>query len=396
MVFQPTPADRFPAPMRELIRTLPTSPIGDVATFGRGDPDVIPLWFGESDLVTPDFISQAAQAALAAGETFYTWQRGLPELRQAIAAYTGRLYGIACDPDRITVTGSGMQAILLSCQAILAPGDNVVMVSPVWPNIAAAVKVQGATPREVPLDFDGTRWRLDLDRLFAALDARTRIVFINSPGNPTGWMMEAAEQAAVLAECRRRGIWLMADEVYARIVYDRPVAPSFLQHASPEDPLIVVQSFSKPWAMTGWRLGWVTTPAAFGEELTKLIQFNISGSPAFLQRGALAAIEKGEDFLAEMVARCRAGGEIVYQRLSAQARVRIARPQAAFYAFFAVDGMEDSLAFAKRLVREAKVGLAPGVAFGTGGEGYLRLCFASSPARLATALDRIETLLERL
>lgn len=395
-----TPPDlapsRHPAPIRERVAHIPTSRIGDVATLGRDDPDVIPLWFGEGDLTTPDFISEAAVVALKAGHTFYTWQRGIPELRQAIADYTTRLYGNACAMDRITVTSSGMQAIALSCQAIMDPGDNAVVVSPVWPNIVSAVEVMGARVRQVPLQFDRGRWTLDLDQLFAACDERTRVLFVNSPSNPTGWVMGREQQRAVLEFCRAKRIWLMADEVYARLVYEGEAAPSFLEHARPDDPLLVMQSFSKPWAMTGWRLGWLTSPHEFGETLAKVIQFNISGTPAFLQYGALAAIKDGEPFIKHMVERCRAGREQVIQRLAAHRNVKVARPEAAFYAFFAVDGMKDSFAFASRLVREAKVGLAPGVAFGEGGEGYLRLCFASAPERLSRAMDRLETLLDKV
>ncbi len=388
------PQFSHPAPIRNLIGTLPTSPIGDVAALGRGDPDVIPLWFGEGDLTTPGFINEAAMAALKAGHTFYTWQRGIPELRQAIARYTSKLYGIDCNVDRITVTGSGMQAIVLTCQTVVGPGDNVAMVSPVWPNIVSSVEAMGGQARQVTLTShpDGS-WSLDLDKLFAAVDDRTRAIFVNSPSNPTGWMMPSEQQAALLAFCRERKIWLMADEVYARLVYDGKAAPSFLEHAGPNDPLIVVQSFSKPWAMTGWRLGWMTSPHEFGELIAKVIQYNISGSPAFLQYGALAAIEHGEDFLKTMVERCRAGRDILIQRLAANPKVRVARPAAAFYAFFAVEGMTDSLDFASRLVIEAKVGVAPGIAFGQGGEGFLRLCFASAPERLSRAMDRIESLI---
>lgn len=385
----------WPAPLRRLALELPTSRIGDVASIGRGDRDVIPLWFGESDLKTPDFICDAASAAMHAGHTFYTWQRGIPELRQALADYTNRLYRGRCSADHITVTGSGMQAILLSCQTIVEPGDNVVVVSPVWPNIVAAIRVMGGEAHEVSLRLDEGKWHLDLDALNDAIDERTRAIFVNSPGNPTGWTMENDQHAAILEIARRRNIWIIADEVYARIVYDRPVAPSFLHVATDGDPLIVVQSFSKPWAMTGWRLGWVTSSDAFGEQLAKLIQFNLSGSPAFLQFGALAAIEKGEGFVAQMVDRCRAGREMVFQRLAANRRIRVARADAAFYAFLAVDGMTDSLAFASKMVRDAKLGMAPGVAFGRGGEGHLRLCFASAPERLNQALDRFENFLAK-
>lgn len=379
------------APISGHVADLPTSKIGDVATLGRGNPDVIPLWFGEGDLPTPRFICEAAERAMNAGETFYTWQRGIPELREALARYTSALYGIDCASDRITVTGSGMQAIMLSCQALIDPGDNMVVVSPVWPNIVSALTIVRGVSKPVRLERrDGVNWSLDLDKLFAAVDERTRAIFVNSPSNPTGWTMPSDQQKAILDFARARGIWVMADEVYTRIVYSAPHAPSFLEHAGAGDPLIVLQSFSKPWAMTGWRLGWITSPHSLGEEIAKLIQFNLSGSPAFLQRGALAAIEQGDGFVKTMVDRCRAGGELVFQRLSALRQVKVARPEAAFYAFFSVDGISDSLAFAQKLVRDHQVGIAPGVAFGPGGEGNFRLCFASSTERLSTAMDRIE------
>jgi aspartate aminotransferase len=379
------------------IGTLPESPITDVAMSVFGDPDVVPLWFGEGDLVTPDFVREAAAEGLRQGETFYTWQRGIPELRRAIGDYTEGLYGIKCGVDRISVTGSGMQAILLTCQLLLDPGDNVVIVSPIWPNITSAVKLVRAEPKYVALDRkpDGG-WQLDIQRLFDAVDARTRAIFVNSPGNPTGWVMSSDEQRALLDFARKRGVWIMADEVYARLIYTRNVAPSFLEHASADDPLIVLNSFSKPWAMTGWRLGWLTHPPQIGDQLAKLVQINTSGSPAFLQRGAVAAIEKGEDFLKTMVDRCRAGGEQVFQRLSGMKRVRVARPEAAFYAFFEVDGVGDTSAFCKILASKYKVGLAPGEAFGPGGEGNVRLCFASSAERLSKGLDRIEAALKAL
>ncbi len=371
--------------------------ITEVAMSVFGDPDVVPLWFGEGDLVTPDFVREAAAKGLRAGETFYTWQRGLPELRAALSAYTERLYGIKCPADRLSVTTGGMQAILLSCQLLLDPGDNVVIVSPIWPNISSATRLVRGEPKYVALDRqkDGT-WKLDLQKLFDAVDARTRAIFVNSPGNPTGWTMSADEQRAVLEFAKKRGLWVMADEVYARLIYSRPVAPSFLEVAGPDDPLIVLNSFSKPWAMTGWRLGWLTHPAALGEQIAKLVQINTSGVPAFLQRGAIAALEKGDPFIAEMVERCRAGRELVFQRLSANPRVTIARPEAAFYNFFSIDGVTDTMAFCKTLAKQYKVGLAPGEAFAAGGQGNIRLCFASGAEQLSRGLDRIEAAIKAL
>lgn len=379
------------------IAGLSETPISEVAMSVFGDPEVIPLWFGEGDLVTPDFVRDAAAKALHAGETFYTWQRGIPELRAALSDYTERLYGIECPVDRLTVTTGGMQAILMSCQLLLDPGDNIVIVSPIWPNITSATRLMRGEPKYVALDRkpDGA-WKLDLQKVFDAVDDRTRAIFVNSPGNPTGWTMTADEQRALLEFARKRGLWIMADEVYARLIYTRPVAPSFLEHAGPDDPLIVLNSFSKPWAMTGWRVGWLTHPAGLGGQFAKLVQINTSGVPPFLQRGAIAALEKGDGFIGEMVERCRAGGELVFQRLSAHPRITIARPDAAFYAFFAIEGVANTLAFCKKVAKDYKVGLAPGEAFGPGGPGNVRLCFASGAARLSKGLDRLEAAIKAL
>ena len=379
------------------IAGLSETPIAEVSMSVFGDPEVVPLWFGEGDLVTPDFVRDAAAKGLQAGETFYTWQRGIPELRAALSAYTERLYGVKCPVDRVTVTTGGMQAILLSCQLLLDPGDNIVIVSPIWPNITSATKLVRGEPKYVALDRkpDG-RWTLDLQKVFDAVDDRTRAIFVNSPGNPTGWTMSSDEQRALLDFAKSRGVWIMADEVYARLIYTRPVAPSFLEQAGPDDPLIVLNSFSKPWAMTGWRVGWLTHPAHLGEQFAKLVQINTSGVPHFLQRGAIAALDKGDGFITEMVERCRAGGELVFQRLSAHPRITIARPEGAFYAFFAVDGVKDTMAFCKSLAKDYKVGLAPGEAFAAGGPGNIRLCFAAGAERLSKALDRIEAAIKAL
>jgi len=378
-------------------RDLLESPISDVANTVFGDPDVVPLWFGEGDLVTPDFVRDAAAQGLQSGETFYTWQRGTPELRAALSTYTERLYKIKCPPDRLSLTTGGMQSILLSCQLLVDPGDNVVIVSPIWPNITSAVKLVGGEPRYVALDrqADG-RWKLDMQKIIDTVDDRTRAIFVNSPGNPTGWVMTSEEQRTLLDFARKRGLWIMAYEVYARLIYTRPVAPSFLEIATPEDPVLVLNSFSKPWAMTGWRLGWLTHPAALGDQIAKLVQINTSGVPAFLQRGAIAALEKGDDFVNQMVERCRSGGELVFQRLSGLPKVTISRPEAAFYSFFSVEGVDDTMAFCKKLAKEYKVGLAPGEAFAAGGQGNIRLCFASGAERLSKGLDRIESAIKAL
>lgn len=393
-----TPRGR-PAPIRPEIEELQDSGIVQVWRLGFEVPDVIGLWVGEGDLPTPAFICEAAAAALRAGETFYTHKRGIPELRCALIDYHERIYGVTLDDARLAVTSSGMNAMMLAMQTIAGAGDNVVAVTPVWPNIFATVEIMGAQVRHVPLTPSAPGWSLDLDRLFGSCDARTRAIYVATPGNPTGWVMPQAQQRAVLDFARERGIWVLADEVYGRIVYDPPAggrraAPSFLELAEPEDSLFVVNSFSKAWAMTGWRIGWLVAPARAMNCIDRLIEYNTSGGQAFLQRGCVAALQDGEGFVAEMVERCRQGRDLVLQRLGGMRRVRIVRPQAAFYVMFQVDGMRDSLDFAKRLVREARVGLAPGSAFGPAGEGHLRLCFASSTGRLSAAMDRLQAVLD--
>ena len=386
--------------MRDAIRDLPASRIAEISALGMGDPAVIPLWYGEGDLPTPDFIGAAATAALAAGHTFYTYKAGLPELRSAIADYLTGLYARPTGAERVVVSSSGMNALMLVAQALIDPGDNLVIIAPIWPNIAAAVSIMGGEPRLVALDpVAGGGWRLDVERLFAACDDRTRAIFVNSPSNPTGWVISAAEIETLLAFARRRGLWLIGDEVYGRIVYGNRPAPSFLDQAEPEDRLIVVNSFSKNWAMTGWRLGWMTIPADLLPVMEKLVEFNTSGSPTFLQHAGIVAIREGEPFIARFVARCRvarcrAARDVAIDALQACRRVEVARPEGAFYAFFRVDGITDSLAFAKEALARTKVGLAPGSAFGPMGEGYLRLCFARDPQLVAEAVDRLRPLLD--
>src|SRR6266849_2900893 len=383
--------------VRQAIRDLRISRIAEISALGQGDPDIIPLWYGEGDLPTPAFIAAAATAALQAGHTFYTYKAGLPELRTAIAEYQTGLYARPTDAERVLVSSSGMSALMLVAEALIDAGDNLVIVAPVWPNIAASVSIMGGEPRLVALDpVPGGGWRLDAERLFAACDARTRGIFVNSPSNPTGWVISAAEIAELLAFARRRGLWLIADEVYGRIVYGNRPAPSFLDQAAPDDRLIVVNSFSKNWAMTGWRLGWMTIPPDLLPVMEKLVEFNTSGSPTFLQHAGIVAIREGEPFIAGFVARCRAARDVAIDGLQACRRVAVARPEGAFYAFFRIDGITDSLAFAKEALSRTKVGLAPGSAFGPMGEGHLRLCFARDPQQIAEAVDRLRELLEKM
>jgi len=381
--------------VRAAIDALPTSRIAEISALGMGDPEVVALWYGEGDLPTPAFIAEAAHEAMRRGETFYTYKAGLPELRQAIADHLTGLYERPVAASRIAVTSAGINALMLVAQTLIDPGDNLVIVAPIWPNIAAVVSIMGGEPRLVSLDpMSGGGWRLDLDRLIAACDGRTKGIFVNSPANPTGWMASAEKIAALTDFARRRGLWIVADEVYNRIVYGNQVAPSFLKPGEPDDRLIVVNSFSKSWAMTGWRLGWVVMPPDLLPTMEKLIEFNTSGSPTFLQRAGITAIRDGEPFVQSFVARCRAAREAAIDALQTCRRVEVARPAGAFYAFLRVAGVTDSAAFAKELLAGTKVGLAPGSAFGPMGEGYLRLCFARDPAAIAAAVERLRPMLD--
>lgn len=377
--------------IRPQIAALPESLIVKVADYGRASgKEILPLWFGEGDLPTPEFICDAANRAMRDGMTFYTHQRGIPPLRQALADYLTGLHGVPVAEERIVVTSSGMQAILLTLQALVGPGDEVVVVAPVWPNIFSAAHLVGATTKPVAARFGDDGWTLDVEALFAACGPATKAIFINSPCNPTGWIMPRADMERVRDFARARGLWIVSDEVYGRFVFDRPTpAPSFLEICTDEDQLVVVNTFSKCWAMTGWRVGWAVIPRGLGPTYENLVQYNTSGTPAFLQQAAVTALTDGEGFVAEMVERCRQGRELVCDRLSGLNRVRISPPDGAFYLFFGVEGESDSMALAKRLIDEAGVGLAPGVAFGAAGEGFLRLCFAGSPAFLERALDRL-------
>lgn len=398
-MLQPQAVPTAPAlGLRPAIEALPSSRIREIANAGIGRADLIPLWFGEPDTPTPKFICDAAAQALAAGDTFYQPNAGIDELRATLASYMNGLYGTRLDADNVIVAASAMNALMLVMQALVDPGDVVVTTTPAWPNLPALPQILSGRVRSVPLSPGNAGWRLDLDRLLDACDARTRVIFLNSPNNPTGWMMAGEEQKEVLAFARRRGIWIVSDEVYARLVYDRRHAPSFLEHAEPDDRVIVVNSFSKTWSMTGWRLGWITAPAVLGPTFEMLTEYNIAGPPGFVQRAGVVAVRDGEPFVEEIVARYRAARDLVLERVAAIPRLSLPRPEAAFYAFIGVEGMRNSVAFAKDLLRETGVGLAPGAAFGNADypfDDHLRLCFAATLPTLERAFDRIETFMGR-
>lgn len=376
---------------RPAVRALGASRIREVANAAMGRDDVLAFWFGEPDTVTPEFIRRCGSDSLARGETFYSHNLGLSELREALARYSNALRGRG-DPARIAVTNSGMSALAIAEQALLSPGDRVVVVVPVWPNLTEGPRIMGAQVHGVPLSFGSGGWTMDLQRLIDALTPSTRMLLLNSPGNPTGWTMSGEQQRAVLEHCRRQGIWVLSDDAYERLYFGSVQglarAPVLADQAHADDRLLTANTFSKTWQMTGWRLGWIDAPAPLVPDLAKLIEFNTSCAPVFVQRAGITAVEQGEPDVAAFVQRLRAGRDALCEGLRQLPGVRVVPPQGAMYAFFSVDGVADSLAFCKYLASQHGLGLAPGVAFGAEGEGFVRWCFASSPSRIAQGLER--------
>jgi len=374
---------------RPSIRSLAPSKIRELFNEGLGRDDLLQFWVGEPDEPTPGFIRKAGMDSIAAGETFYTHNLGIAELREALTAYVSRLHRPVA-PDQVAVTSSGVNALMLASQLLVDPGDRVVEVVPLWPNLQEIPKILGAEVDTVALEFSQGGWRLDLDRLLDALAPETRAVYINSPNNPTGWTMTREAQRAVLERCRRHGIWIFADDAYERLYFEgHGVAPSFLDIAEPGDRVVSTNTFSKTWLMPGWRLGWLVVPAALTADLGKLIEFNTSCTPVFVQRAGVVAVTQGESVIRRTRERFRRARDFLVRELNAIPGVEAALPAGTMYALFRVAGMGDSLAFCKRLAREAKLGLAPGSAFGPEGEGFLRWCFAASEERLAQGVDRL-------
>ena len=386
---------KTPASLRNAAANLDESDIVSIMNLARTKEDIVPLWVGEGDIPTPQFIIDAAQAALANGETFYTWQRGIPELRQALADYHQLHYGIDNDPERFFVTGSGMQAIQIVLQSLVEAGDEIVMTTPAWPNIHAATQVAAGTPVHVELDFSANGWSLDVQKLLGAVTSRTKAIFINSPANPTGWVAPRKVLLEILTFARERGIWIIADEVYSRFVYDAERAPSFYDLIDTEDRVIFVNTFSKNWAMTGWRAGWISAPPVIGQVLENMIQYSTSGVPQFTQRAAIAAVQKGEPFFAMQKQRAVENRDIICNALEASGKVQLAKPAGAFYLFFSVDGVEDGKDLALRLVDEANVGLAPGTGFYTDRTNFVRLCFLRDPKQIELAAQRLVDWLDK-
>ncbi len=382
---------KFETPLtaRAAVRALAASKIRELYNEGIGRKDILAFWVGEPDEPTPEFIRKAATDSIAAGELSYTHNLGIPQLREALAGYVTRLHR-KTDPGQIAVTSSGVNALMLASQLLVDPGDHVVEVVPLWPNLQEIPKILGARVTTVALDFSAAGWTLDMGKLLAALKPGTRVLYLNSPNNPTGWTISRAEQETILAQCRRHGIWIFADDAYERLYFGAGgVAASFLDVMQDDERVISTNTFSKSWLMTGWRLGWLVVPPSVSADLGKLIEYNTSCTPIFVQRAGIAAVTGGEAVIARSLQRFRSARDLLVGELRKLPKVQVALPDATMYVFLRIEGMTDSLAFCKRLVREHGLGLAPGSAFGPEGEGFLRWCFAAEHDKLADGVARL-------
>jgi hypothetical protein len=366
------------------------SRIREIADMAFSMDGVLKLHFGESNVQTPGFIKEAAIRALDEGCTFYTENAGRLSLRQAIAENYQQLQGVRLDPrSEILITASGVQALNVSIRCVLDPGDEAIVLTPNWPNATAIVHLHGGLAKEVPLAWDGGRHTVDWNAVEAALSARTRLMIYSSPSNPLGWVARLEEQQALLEFSRRRGLWLLADEVYERIYFAEPTAPSILRRCRREDAVIVVQSFSKSYCMTGWRLGWVVSRSDLVRQATQLNEFIVSHAPSMVQRAGETALRDGEAFVRGMAEEVRRRVGFCYDALRGVPGITVARPEGSFYLFPRIEGLSDSFDFARSLLREKRVAVAPGSAFGNGGEGAVRLCCAADESVLEPAMERL-------
>ncbi len=353
------------------------------------------LYFGESDMATPEFICRAAYEALQAGHTFYTPTPGVDELREAIAAKFKEVHNVEYSPAQVVCAAGAVNAIFLTIRSLIDPGDNVVIIEPTWPVFASITTLMGAEVRTVPLATSGSEFVLDLDRLRTAIDSRTRMMIINSPGNPTGWMIRREEQEAVWKMALEHDFVILSDEVYDRIVFDQAAAPTFAAVATDTEHLVVVNSFSKTYNMTGWRLGYALANEELVNLIAKLEEFVISNAPAMAQQAGITALRDGEPYVQEIREKYATRRQVAIEGLQAIPQVSLPIPAGGFYAFPKLEGLHDSLAFARKLLLEARVGMAPGIAFGESGEGYMRICFAASEEVLVPALANFKTFIEQ-
>jgi len=358
------------------------------------DGDLVHLEFGEPDFDTPEHVVAAAHEAATTGKTKYTSNAGIAELRAAIADTLGSDGGPEPDPEsEVVVTTGGVEALHLAIHTVADPGEEVVIPTPAWPNPISQAKLAGATPVEVPMPAD-EGFAPDADRIVDAIGPDTAAVLLTSPSNPTGRVVppEAVERVARVAA--DHGAYVLADEVYRELTYgERP--PRAAAVADRPEWVLTVGSVSKAYAMTGWRVGWLTGPADVCSQVTKIHESTTSCVNTPAQHAAIAALTGPRDPVERMQTAFRERRAFVLDRIAEIPDISAAPPEGAFYAFVDVSALPGSSdAIAKRLLTDYGVVTAPGSAFGAGGAGHLRLSFANSRDRLEVGLDRLESMVE--
>jgi aspartate aminotransferase len=361
----------------------------------RSGRDVVHLEIGEPDFATPAHASEAAFKAIRAGETGYCPAPGLPELREAAAADLSRSRGVAIAPERVIVANGAKPFLFFGVLATCEPGDEVIYPDPGFPIYESAIRFAGATPVPLVLREDDD-FAFSVDELAASISDRTRLVILNSPQNPTGGVLARETLAAAAGVLRDSPAWVLSDEVYGRLQYEGAFA-SIASEPGMLERTIVLDSFSKTYAMTGWRCGYAAVPAALAEPLTRFVVNSTSCVPPFVQRAGMAALTGPQDSVAEMCAEFRARRDLVVEGLDALPGVSCRVPHGAFYAFPNVSAVPLSAdVLAERLLSEAGVALLSGTAFGAAGENHLRLSYATSRSRLEEGLERMGRFLEGL
>ena len=364
--------------------------------------DVIDFGAGEPDFASPAVAVEAARKALADGFTKYTQNQGIPALRQALAGRYARQYGAPWNADQTLITVGGKGALFELALALFEEGQEVVVHTPAWVSIPEQIRFAGAAVVEVPTSgADG--FAVDPEAMLAAITPRTRAVIVNSPCNPTGGRIPPAALAAIVEGCAARGVLVISDETYERFVYDgeKPCSAASLAARFP-DTVVVVGSFSKTYAMTGWRLGYLMGPRGIVDAAATIQGHATSNATSFAMVGALAALEHAEPEVAAMIAEYEERRNVVVPRLNSLAGFHCLPPAGAFYAFpdvsacFRTDESgepEGSTRFAERLLEEAHVAVVAGSAFG--GDNHIRISFACSRENLAEGFRRIQDFLAR-
>ena len=354
----------------------------------RQGREVIHLEIGEPDFATAPHIIAAAKQALDDGYTHYGPSGGLPELREAIASHVAATRGIPVEPEQVVVTPGAKPIMFFAALTLCQEGDEVLYPDPGFPIYESVAAFAGATP--VPLRLRaGNDFRLDLDELRSKINDRTRLLIINSPQNPTGGVLPAADLAAIAEMARGRNLMVLADEIYSALLYEGEFA-SFASQPDVQEQTIILDGFSKTYAMTGWRLGYGVMPRPLADAMTKMMTNSASCTASMVQRAGLAAITGPQDGVRAMVEEFRRRRDIVVDGLNAIPGISCNRPAGAFYAFpdIRATGL-DSNDLEKRLLYDTGVAVLSGTAFGPGGEGFLRLSYANSPENLRKAVERI-------